>query len=86
MQCAASYDPMVDITFVWTLNGQEIDLDKDNAHYESTLVSTRHNHFACLFSLIGTKRRFLQVKNPALKSDASVVFTGISEMEKYSLF
>ncbi|XP_032444415.1 contactin-1a isoform X4 [Xiphophorus hellerii] len=37
MECAASYDPMVDITFVWSLNGQEIDLDKDSTHYESTL-------------------------------------------------
>lgn len=81
MECAASYDPMVDITFVWSLNGQEVDLDKDSTHYESTLVSIRHNHFVCLFSLIRTKCRFIQVKNHALKSDASVVFTGISEME-----
>uniref|UniRef100_A0A3Q3A945 Contactin 1 n=1 Tax=Kryptolebias marmoratus TaxID=37003 RepID=A0A3Q3A945_KRYMA len=37
MQCAASYDPLVDITFVWSLDGREIDLHKDGAHFESIL-------------------------------------------------
>lgn len=42
VECAASYDPLVDITFIWSLNGQEIDLQKDHTHYESTLVSDHH--------------------------------------------
>ncbi|XP_036003268.1 contactin-1a isoform X1 [Fundulus heteroclitus] len=37
MECAASHDPSVDITFIWSLNEQEIDLHKDSAHYESIL-------------------------------------------------
>lgn len=42
MECAASYDPSVDITFIWSLNGRVIDLHKENTHYESILVS---NHW-----------------------------------------
>ncbi|XP_015251073.1 PREDICTED: contactin-1a-like isoform X2 [Cyprinodon variegatus] len=37
MECAASYDPSVDITFIWSLNGRVIDLHKENTHYESIL-------------------------------------------------
>ncbi|XP_037539657.1 contactin-1a [Nematolebias whitei] len=60
MQCAASHDPLVDITFVWSLDGREIDLHKDSAHFESILngssnsklliknVQLKHaGHFAC---------------------------------------
>lgn len=41
MQCAASHDPSLDITFIWSLEGQVIDLYKDSQHYERTLVSLR---------------------------------------------
>lgn len=37
MQCAASHDPSLDITFIWSLEGQVIDLYKDSQHYERTL-------------------------------------------------
>ncbi|XP_026167526.1 contactin-1a-like [Mastacembelus armatus] len=37
MQCAASHDPSLDITFIWSLDGQVIDLHKDSQHYERTL-------------------------------------------------
>lgn len=37
LQCAASYDPSLDITFIWALEGQVIDLDKDSLHYERPL-------------------------------------------------
>lgn len=41
MQCAASHDPSLDITFIWSLDGRVIDLDKDSQHYERTPV--RHH-------------------------------------------
>ncbi|XP_054631456.1 contactin-1a isoform X1 [Dunckerocampus dactyliophorus] len=34
MQCAASHDALLDITFIWSLDGRVIDLDKDRQHYE----------------------------------------------------
>ncbi|XP_053174684.1 contactin-1a-like [Scomber japonicus] len=34
MQCAASHDPSLDITFIWSLDGRVIDLHKDSQHYE----------------------------------------------------
>ncbi|CAG5957770.1 unnamed protein product [Menidia menidia] len=34
MQCAASHDPLLDITFIWSLDGRVIDLHKDSRHYE----------------------------------------------------
>ncbi|CAJ1056293.1 contactin-1a-like isoform X3 [Xyrichtys novacula] len=36
MQCAASHDPSLDITFIWSLDGRVIDLHKDSEHYERT--------------------------------------------------
>ncbi|XP_047452127.1 contactin-1a isoform X2 [Mugil cephalus] len=36
MQCAASHDPSLDITFIWSLDGRVIDLHKDSQHYERT--------------------------------------------------
>ncbi|XP_068169089.1 contactin-1a-like isoform X1 [Antennarius striatus] len=37
MQCAASHDSSLDITFIWSLDGRVIDLHKDSQHYERTL-------------------------------------------------
>uniref|UniRef100_A0A8C6ULB6 Contactin 1 n=1 Tax=Neogobius melanostomus TaxID=47308 RepID=A0A8C6ULB6_9GOBI len=37
LQCAASHDPSLDITFIWALEGQVIDLHKDSLHYERPL-------------------------------------------------
>ncbi|XP_035521312.1 contactin-1a isoform X2 [Morone saxatilis] len=34
MQCAASHDTSLDITFIWSLDGRVIDLHKDSQHYE----------------------------------------------------
>uniref|UniRef100_A0A672JIU1 Contactin-3 n=1 Tax=Salarias fasciatus TaxID=181472 RepID=A0A672JIU1_SALFA len=36
MQCAASHDGTLDITFIWSLDGRVIDLDKHSQHYERT--------------------------------------------------
>ncbi|XP_040894799.1 contactin-1a [Toxotes jaculatrix] len=36
MQCAASHDPSLDITFIWSLEGRIIDLHKNSRHYERT--------------------------------------------------
>ncbi|CAB1313416.1 unnamed protein product [Coregonus sp. 'balchen'] len=34
MQCAASHDATLDITFVWTLDTHAIDFDREGSHYE----------------------------------------------------
>ncbi|KAM3609067.1 uncharacterized protein V6R79_009351 [Siganus canaliculatus] len=34
MQCTASHDLSLDITFIWSLDDQVIDLDKDREHYD----------------------------------------------------
>ncbi|KAL2093610.1 hypothetical protein ACEWY4_010922 [Coilia grayii] len=34
MQCAASHDSTLDITFIWSLDGRAIDFDRERAHYE----------------------------------------------------
>ncbi|XP_068950931.1 contactin-1 isoform X1 [Petaurus breviceps papuanus] len=33
MQCSASHDPALDLTFIWSLNGYVIDFSKENSHY-----------------------------------------------------
>ncbi|CDQ58179.1 unnamed protein product [Oncorhynchus mykiss] len=38
MQCAASHDSTLDITFVWTLDAHSIDFDREGSHYERNLV------------------------------------------------
>lgn len=45
MQCAASHDPALDITFIWSLDGQVIDLHVDSQHYERTPVRYHVNDF-----------------------------------------
>lgn len=34
MQCAASHDSTLDITFIWSLDGRAIDFDREREHYE----------------------------------------------------
>lgn len=34
LQCAASHDPSLDITYVWSLDGRVIDLHKESHHYK----------------------------------------------------
>ncbi|GAA6064922.1 contactin-1a, partial [Tachysurus ichikawai] len=41
MQCAASHDSSLDITFVWSLNGHVIDFDKEAVDYQHTIVRER---------------------------------------------
>ncbi|XP_070686327.1 contactin-1a-like isoform X2 [Pempheris klunzingeri] len=53
MQCAASHDPSLDITFIWSLDGRVIDLHKDSQHYER--------------SPNGSSNGELQIKNAQLK-------------------
>ncbi|KAM6926248.1 contactin-1a-like isoform 1-T2 [Lycodopsis pacificus] len=36
MQCAASHDRSLDITFIWSVDGRVIDPHKDSLHYERT--------------------------------------------------
>ncbi|KAL0154362.1 hypothetical protein M9458_050328 [Cirrhinus mrigala] len=34
MECAASHDPTLDLTFIWSLDGNVINFDRDREHYE----------------------------------------------------
>lgn len=34
MECAASHDPTLDLTFIWSLDEHVIDFDRDREHYE----------------------------------------------------
>ncbi|XP_077051819.1 contactin-1a-like [Siphateles boraxobius] len=34
MECAASHDPTLDLTFIWSLDERVIDFDRDGEHYE----------------------------------------------------
>lgn len=45
MQCAASHDSSLDITFVWSLDGQAVDLQEDSQHYERTPVRRLLNNY-----------------------------------------
>lgn len=40
MQCAASFDPSLDLTFVWSFNGYVIDFNKEitNIHYQRNFM------------------------------------------------
>lgn len=38
MQCTASHDSSLDITFIWSLDGRVIDLHEDSLHYERSPV------------------------------------------------
>ncbi|XP_030072034.1 contactin-1 [Microcaecilia unicolor] len=39
MQCQAFHDPTLDLTFIWSVNGYDIDFDKESNHYERNLRS-----------------------------------------------
>ncbi|KAI5608977.1 contactin-1a precursor, partial [Silurus asotus] len=39
MQCAASHDSSLDITFIWSLNGHPIDFDKEEGFFQHTIDS-----------------------------------------------
>ncbi|XP_026357877.1 contactin-1 isoform X1 [Ursus americanus] len=38
MQCAASFDPALDLTFIWSFNGYVIDFNKENIHYQRNFM------------------------------------------------
>lgn len=38
MQCAASHDSSLDLTFIWSLDGHAIDLDKEKEYYQYVMV------------------------------------------------
>ena len=41
LRCAASYDPMLDIAFIWAIDFRVIDFDAEWQHYERVLVGWR---------------------------------------------
>uniref|UniRef100_A0A7M4ETE6 Contactin-1 n=1 Tax=Crocodylus porosus TaxID=8502 RepID=A0A7M4ETE6_CROPO len=38
MQCIASHDPSLDLTFIWSLNGYVIDFEREYEHYERSVM------------------------------------------------
>jgi len=38
LRCAASFDPMLDITFIWAIDFRVIDFDSEWQHYERVMV------------------------------------------------
>uniref|UniRef100_A0A673L2G8 Contactin 1 n=1 Tax=Sinocyclocheilus rhinocerous TaxID=307959 RepID=A0A673L2G8_9TELE len=40
MECAASHDPTLDLTFIWSLDAHAIDFDQDREHYERKMAGT----------------------------------------------
>lgn len=38
LRCAASFDPMLDITFIWAIDFRVIDFDSEWQHYERLWV------------------------------------------------
>uniref|UniRef100_A0A8C1SVI6 Contactin 1 n=1 Tax=Cyprinus carpio TaxID=7962 RepID=A0A8C1SVI6_CYPCA len=40
MECAASHDPTLDLTFIWSLDAHVIDFDRDREHYECKMVNS----------------------------------------------
>uniref|UniRef100_A0A672K3Z4 Contactin 1 n=1 Tax=Sinocyclocheilus grahami TaxID=75366 RepID=A0A672K3Z4_SINGR len=40
MECAASHDPSLDLTFIWSLDARAIDFDQDREHYERKTAGT----------------------------------------------
>lgn len=38
LSCTASYDPMLDITFIWAIDFRVIDFDSEWQHYERVMV------------------------------------------------
>jgi len=43
LQCSASYDPSLDITFIWTVDSYVINFYTDFEHYEQLMVSRGKN-------------------------------------------
>ncbi len=40
LRCAASYDPMLDIAFIWAIDFRVIDFDSEWQHYERVMVGS----------------------------------------------
>ncbi|XP_064413985.1 contactin-5 [Latimeria chalumnae] len=40
LNCKAIHDPTLDVTFLWTLNGQPVDFQKEGGHFESIRTQT----------------------------------------------
>lgn len=41
LACSASYDPMLDIAFIWAIDVRVIDFDAEWQHYERIMVPSR---------------------------------------------
>lgn len=54
MQCAASHDLSLDITFIWSLNGHAIDFDKEKEYYQHTIVSIRAQQIKVNINRVGS--------------------------------
>lgn len=52
LQCHASHDPTMDLTFTWSLNGVPLDLEEPNGHYRRMEGVSLLEYLICCVSLI----------------------------------
>lgn len=71
MQCAASFDPALDLTFIWSFNGYVIDFNKENIHYQ-------RNFMVCALSFI-----LLTFQRPLCVCTAAPITIIIYDTEKW---
>lgn len=50
MECAASHDPTLDLTFIWSLDANVIDFDRDREHYERKMVNSVFSSSIIIFA------------------------------------
>ncbi|XP_051546220.1 contactin-1a-like isoform X1 [Myxocyprinus asiaticus] len=60
MECAASHDPTLDLTFIWSLNAHVLDLDRDREYYEHKMDINQDGQ-------MGTSSCELLIRNTQLK-------------------
>lgn len=54
MQCAASHDLSLDITFIWSLNSHAVDFDNEKEYYQHAIVSIRAQQINVNINSIGS--------------------------------
>ncbi|XP_050956527.1 contactin-1a [Labeo rohita] len=60
MECAASHDPTLDLTFIWSLDANVIDFDRDREHYERKMDVNQDGQ-------VGTSSSELLISNTQLR-------------------
>uniref|UniRef100_A0A8C2CU59 Contactin 2 n=1 Tax=Cyprinus carpio TaxID=7962 RepID=A0A8C2CU59_CYPCA len=73
LQCHASHDPTMDLTFTWSLNGVPLDLEEPNGHYR---LAAGSSHTLRLLSHAGTYTCMAQTVVDSAVASAKLVVRG----------